>query len=81
MINELDENLDENFLEFCQSDCSDGSSFDDIKIEISDIEIKNSKTEILKYVLQTYAYVYFKVLEFLPNLKYGNYVLTAKTFF
>ena len=36
MINELDEN----FLEFCRSDCSDGSSFDDIKVEISDIEIK-----------------------------------------
>ena len=50
MINELDENLDNKFLAFCWSDCSDCSSFDDIKAEISDIEIKNSsKTKISKF--------------------------------
>ena len=47
MINELDENLPDEFLELCWSDCSDCSSFDDIKAEISDIEIKDcSKTKI-----------------------------------
>ena len=56
MINELDENLPDEFLELCWSDCSDYSSFDDIKEEISDIEIKSSsKTKILKFLLQTYA--------------------------
>ena len=60
MINELDENLNEEFLKFCQIDFGDCSSFDDIKAEISDIEIKNnSKTKIQKFVLQTYACVYF----------------------
>ena len=60
MINELDENLNEEFLKFCQNDFGDCFSFDDIKAEISDIEIKNnSKTKIPKFVLQMYAYVYF----------------------
>ena len=81
MINELDENLPDEFLELCWSDCSDCSSFDDIKAEISDIEIKNSsKTKILKFVLQSMYVYYFKVMDFSPNLRSGNYVLTTKTF-
>ena len=82
MINELDEILDEEFFKFSQNHRRDCSSFDDIKAEISDIEIKNnSKTKSPKFVLQSYAYVYFEKMDFSPNLWSGNYVLTTKTFF
>ena len=58
------------------------NELDEIKAEISDIEIKNnSKTKSPKFVLQSYAYVYFEVMDFSPNLKSGNYVLTTKSFF
>ena len=69
MINELDEILDEEFFKFSQNHRRDCSSFDDIKAEISDIEIKNnSKTKSPKFVLQSYAYVYFEKMDFSPNL-------------
>ena len=43
-------------LEFCRSECSDCSNFDNIKNEIKDVEIKNTRNyKIANFMLQIYA--------------------------
>ena len=79
MINELDENLDEKFLEFCQNDCSDLFLMI-LKLKFQILKLKTI-TKIPKFLLKTYAHVYFKVMDFSLNLRHGSYALTTKIFF
>ena len=57
---ELDEYFDDDLLNFCRNNCADCSNFGEIKELISDVKIKNkSNMKISKFMLQTYAFVYF----------------------
>ena len=74
--------LDEEILEFCCEECADSANFDDIKTEIKDTEIKsNRKSKTSRFTLQTYAFAYYKIIDFPPNIKYGNSVLITQDFF
>ena len=79
MINELDENLDEKLLEFCQNDCSDLFLII-LKLKFQILKLKTI-TKIPKFLLKTYAHVYFKVMDFSLNFRHGSYALTTKIFF
>ena len=77
-----DECLDEELLEFCCEECADSENFDDIKSEIKDTEIKsNRKSKTSRFTLQTYAFAYYKIMDFPHNIKYGNSVLITQDFF
>ena len=68
-------------LEFCRSECSDCSNFNNIKNEIKDVEIKNTRNyKITNFKLQIYASVYQKLMDF-PRGKFDHQTLTTNDFF
>ena len=65
-FDEIGDSIDDTLLEFCKNEYSDCSNFDDIKIKIRDVEIKNTRnSEISEFTLQIYAYAYQKIMDFL----------------
>ena len=67
---EFHECFDDDLINFCRNNCTDCSDFGEIKELISDVKIKNkSNTKISKFMLQTYAFVYQRLIDF-PQEKF-----------
>lgn len=78
---DIDDSLDNTLLELCRNECSDCSNFDDIKNEIKDVEIKDTRNfKISKFTLQIYAYVYQKIMNF-PRGRFDHQTLKTKELF
>ena len=74
--------FDDDLLDFCKNNCADCSDFGEIKDLINYFKIKNSKscTKIPKFTLQTYAFAYQRLMDFLhERLDYET--LTTLNFF
>ena len=62
---EFHECFDDGLLDFCRNNYTDRSDFGERKELIGDMKIKNkSNTKILKFTLQTYAFVYQRLIDF-----------------
>ena len=62
--------FDDNLINFFRNNCPLCSDFGEIKELISDVKIKNkSNTKISKFMLQTYAFVYQRLIDF-PQEKF-----------
>ena len=78
---EFHECFDDGLLDFCRNNYTDRSDFGERKELIGDMKIKNkSNTKILKFTLQTYAFVYQRLIDF-PQGKFDCETGTTINFF
>ena len=80
-IQEFSDCPHEELLNFCLEFCSDCVDFIEIKKTISDVDMKNNpRSKISKRILQLYAYVYQKIIDF-PRVKFDYETLTTYDMF
>ena len=74
--------FNDNLLQFCRNCCADCSDFNEIKDLIKDVKIKNNRSgsKIPKLKLQTYAFVYQRLMNF-PQGRFDSETLTTINFF
>ena len=79
---DLDDCFNDNLLDFCRNCCADCSDFNEIKDLINDVKIKNNRngSKIPKFALQTYAFVYQRLMDF-PEDRFVYETLTTINFF
>ena len=66
----------------CKNHCANCSDFDELRDIISDVKIKNNRSlrKIPELMLQTYAFVYQRLMDFLQG-KFYYETLTMTSFF
>ena len=79
---EFDECFNADLLDFCQNKCSDSTNFGEIKDMIDDVKVKDrrSDTKVPKFTLQTYDFVYQRLLDF-PQGIFDSETVTTLGFF
>ena len=79
---DFDECFNDDLLNFCKNHCADCSDFNEIEDLISDVKIKNNRNgfKTPKLTLQTYAFVYQRVMDFSQG-RFNYETLTTINFF
>ena len=82
MREDLDDWFNDHLLDFCRNCCAYCSDFNEIKDLISDVKIKNNRngSKIPKFTLQTYAFVYQRLMDF-PQGRFDYETLATINFF
>ena len=82
MREDLDDWFNDHLLDFCRNCCAYCSDFNEIKDLISDVKIKNNRngSKIPKFTLQTYAFVYQRLMDF-PQGRFDYEMLATINFF
>ena len=64
-LTEIHECCNDKLINFCVEKCEDYDNFNEMKEAIKDITIKNKQgSKISKFVLQIYAFVYQRIMNF-----------------
>ena len=80
-LTELHECCNDELINFCVKKCEDCDNFNEMKKAIKDITIKHKQgSKISKFVLQIYAFVYQRIMDF-PRWCFDYETLTTNDFF
>ena len=80
-LTEFHECCNDKFIDFCIEKCEDCDDFNEMKEAIKDIPINNKqKSKILKFVLQIYAFIYQRTMDF-PQGSFDYKTLTTNDSF
>ena len=80
-LTEFHDCCNDNFIDFCIEKCEDCDDFNEMKEAIKDIPINNKqRSKILKFVLQIYAFIYQRTMDF-PRGSFDYKTLTTNDSF